>query len=194
MKQCFFLISFLISLASCNSLTQKEEGQAYRIEVFVENFITKYPNWNKNDVLKGEANDNFKADVLSEIEKSLLIDFPSDFDYIEPYKDDQFAAVFRSWGSWKSYNIYGEQHPIMYDTSFDIVGIVNDSLMRVLQKNNRYIISGTFVKDISTDFKSYTSSSVYTNRIRIDSLMFDGFTVSLGVLLFDVDSVRKVAQ
>lgn len=71
------LSTIILVLCACNipAPTKKLTPKKLNIEVFVNDFINRNPDWNKNDILREEANTKFKKEALLIID-SLISDYP----------------------------------------------------------------------------------------------------------------------
>lgn len=182
------LSTIILVLCACNipAPTKKLTPKKLNIEVFVNDFINRNPDWNKNDILREEANAKFKKEALLIID-SLISDYPLELTNIKEYAPEKYSASFRSWYSHKK----ADYNTIAYRSHFDVVGIIRKSLIDSLETGKKYLLTGDFIEFIPKikQWKKYMNTA-YTPNIGLHKENY-ALTVDLGVLLFKVNHVAE---
>jgi hypothetical protein len=190
MRLLFGLFTLLF-LTSCDTTTTpKEQKPELKVEKFVNEFIGKHPDWNKNDIIQKNINDTFRKEISTRLQNNLLDDFPLELDEINEYQKGKYAAEFSSF-----YTKNVDYNSVLYNMHFDIIGLINDSLVQKLEKDKKYLVKGHFKKFLQGDFKNYINGMVYTPQVGLSSdVISKNLETDLGILLFDVKEVKETSS
>lgn len=181
----------LLFLASCGTTTTpKEQKPELKVEKFVNEFIEKHPDWNKNDIIQRNTNDTFRTEVSVLLQNNLLDDFPLELDEINEYQKGKYAAKFSSF-----YTKNVNYNSVLYNMNFDIIGLVNDSLVQKLEQDKKYLVKGKFKRFLKGDFTNYINGMVYTPQVGLTSdAISKNLETNLGILLFEVYEVKETSS
>ncbi len=195
MKKIIWTLS-LLSFISCNNSGSATDNNIEKKELksvtFINNFISNHPDWDKNNILEENTNDTFRIEVTKQIKNGLLDDFPLELGNINEYSKGKFAAIFNSY-----YQKNIEYCGVLCNIKFDVVGLINDSLVKKLQKDKKYILKGTFKKYLKNDFTDYMKKYEMVNLFLVNinrDVLTKEVEICLGVILLDISNVEESAS
>lgn len=192
----FFMLVVCITL-SCSPQPTKQTTRAnLPIELFVDKFAKDNPNYKLNDITREEINTLFEKTILDTLKTvNMLENVPLRLEGINKV-ENKIIAHFQSWitpNQWKFKGNLNELH-------VDVFAEVNDSLVNFLENDKYYYIYGYLLERLNglSSAESLFGRSVmpYTNSISFekDDIWDDKIEVNLGILHFQLDSVRAFIQ
>ena len=184
-----FLCFLSVILLNCKE-EKKPERKQPKLEIFLTNFLKENPNWNQNDIVNEQVNKKFEEEIEIQIKNGILNDFPLELGEINEYSDGKYAAVFSSHYI-KSDAI--DYQNILYNTNFDVIGLIPKDKISILQKDKTYTIKGTFKKFLTGDFRDYINGMVYTPSVEISKDM-SNTDVSIGIILMEISEIKEVPK
>ncbi|MDC9724206.1 MAG: hypothetical protein PSN34_15760 [Urechidicola sp.] len=185
------LIFVSFSILSCNQV-KKEPRKEIKLEVFLNDFFDQNPKWNQNDIIKKEVNEKFNQEIKTKIENGILNDFPLELGAINEYKKGKYAAIFNSHYSKSDDISYGN---ILYNTKFDVIGLITADQVKILQEDKAYLIKGQFKKFLKGDFKNYVNGMVYTPMVEISQdIISKRKEVSIGIILMEITEITETKK
>lgn len=82
-----------------------------------------------------------------------------------------------------------------FDISFNVIGIIPDSLVNTLVNGKKYFIKGAFNKFLDMDFENYIHGPVFTNDIELSGKDTSGkIKVDMGIMLFYITKVTLTSN
>lgn len=148
MKAKILTLSVLALLSSCTQNSNRYQIQTVIkpmpfVEIKLQEFRNDNPDWDKNDIVRDETNSVLR-DSLKVWRNQLLDSLPMQLISIDKIQDKGkivYGAVFGR----RSYDKkYIESKPF----SLDILGIIDESVVRELKTDSYYKLSGHYVKTI----------------------------------------------
>lgn len=166
------------------------------IEQYYHKFMARYPDGLDNDVKLKHTNEQFKKEIIDSLTKSnwLISDYPLRFESIKEYKPGLCRVHFQCWIKPAGFD-FNDMN--LHEFAFDLVAEVPDSYAEILKDEEYYIIHGRLNRFIShNEFTQFTNDMAYTATIGItkDVLNKDNVNISLGEMLFDVDSISPYTK
>jgi hypothetical protein len=185
----FYLAAVIFLLASCKNETE-EIIKPIKLQKFLDGFIKQNSNWNQNDIINDQVNDKLEKEIFTEVKNGIIDDFPLELIEINEYKKDSFAVALNSYYI-KTDKIKSEN--VLYNTRFDVIGLISKEKINKLKNNNAYTIKGKFKGFIKSNENNYTNSLVYSPLINISNAM-SSLDINLGVMLFEISEFKEVAK
>lgn len=178
----------IVLLMSCSE--KQIESKSIKLKFFLDEFVKQNPNWNQNEIINSQINEKFEKEITYQITNGILNDFPLELSEINEFKKDSFAAAFNSHYS-KNESIKPEN--IIYNTKFDVIGLITKEKIQVLKTDKTYLIKGKFKEFLKKDYNKYTNGLVYSPLIGLSST-FSKLDVNMGVILMEISEVKEVPK
>lgn len=183
------LMTFALVFCSCIQQKQNTEGieeiHTPKIVSFLSNFIEKNPNWNQNDIISKQIRDSLEVLLSEKLNDGLLDSIPMELSEVNEYESGKYAVNFQHWVDTEIY----QKDSSEFELNFNVIGLVNDSLVNNIQQKSKYYISGNFIEFLGRNFSNYINGSVYTPLIEIEKPYSDRYEISLGIMLFEINRI-----
>lgn len=148
MKAKILTLAILALLSGCTQNTNRFQIQTVVkpmpfIEIKLQEFRNAHPDWDKNDIVRDETN-SILRDSLKVWKNKLIDSLPMQLISIDKIQDNGkivYGAIFQRSDS--DENLI-QSKPF----SLSIMGIVDESVVRELQTDSYYKLSGNYVKTI----------------------------------------------
>ena len=194
MRNLLFFISFatIVCFISCdqqgNNRNNKNEIETLPIETFVANFMMDHSNYQNNDVTKEEGDKEFQREFFN-AKTNFLKGVPLRLNTMRK-NGKKYFAKFEGWTMPRDFSF----HLGIEEINCDVVTEVPENSVDNLKEGDYYLLEGTINKRI--DFNAL--KSIFGRGIRAITPLFglrkgrydDGYEVNLGMLYFDLDSIK----
>ncbi|MEZ5047795.1 MAG: hypothetical protein R2831_12485 [Chitinophagaceae bacterium] len=184
-RKLIYLMAIIFCFCSCTQPKQKEIITP-KIILFLSDFIEKNPKWNQNDIVSKQISDSLQILLSENLNKGLLDSIPIELSEVNEYESGKYAINLEHWAETEIY----KKNDIEFELNFNIIGLINDSLVKNIQQNSKYYIKGNFKEFLGRNFSDYISGSVYTPLIQIEKPYSDRYKISLGIMLFDIKDMN----
>jgi len=179
-----FLIAIL--LLSCNEKkpTQKIEK---KIETYLIDLQTKYPNFNTNSVIRQELNDFLKNDFKKKFNNSILSDLPFKLDRVEKCGNGLYILNLEH-----SLTSKLENEGILSNLEIDLYCSIDKNKAKKLIEGDFYYISGKFKEYLTfQNNEKYCANVLMSPYIGFDS-DFNNGEIQFGSIGFELMNIKKV--
>ena len=193
MKKVIITCLALIIFIGCSNQQQfNNQREKLPLESFIDTFLTNNPNWGQNDIILKETNEKFRKELTEELKNNLLDNLPLKVGRIDQYKDNQYAVLL----SYRGFDYKRENLPytnVLKNTDFDVVSLVNDSVMRTLEKDKQYIIKGAFKEFLNNKyaFNKYIEGWRYSDDTELKKNEYN-MTPSITIcsMLYEISDIK----
>ena len=192
-KITYLLIAFpiILLLVGCeNTANVPASKNSPKIVSFLSDYIEAHPNWNQNDIIKERFNDSLKI-ILSKklIEAELLDSLPLELSEVNEYTSGKYAVNFQHWSGTKIYEKNGRK----FQLNFNVIGLIDSSLVDSIQNGAKYYIKGDFIGFCGPEIYSFTKKRMWTYSVEIEDAI-TRYEISLGTMLFDIKDMILIRK
>ncbi len=132
---------------------------------------------------------NNNINHIQNINNGILDDFPLEVGEINEYSKGKYAVHFKGWGFGSDL----DYDSLLYNTNFDLIGLMSKDDAIKLTEGNKYYIKGNFKKFAIDDFQNYINGAVYTPLIGL-SKMDEKTEVSIGIFIMNITEVHPASK
>ena len=181
-----YLFFITILFLSCNE-TKPPKKIEKKIEIYLNDLQSKYPNFDSNSAIRQELNDFLKIDFKKKFNDSILSDLPFKLDRVEKCENGLYILNLEH-----SLTSKLEKEGILSSLEIDLYCSIDENKAKKLIEGDFYYINGKFKEYLTfQNNEKYCANVLMSPYIGFDSEISNG-EIQFGSIGFELKNIKKV--